>query len=163
MTRPGSISCGKVNFRLAKPEDLPLLVEKLGAAFFAESGMGAFTAFDPERAADQMAEQVRRGETVIIIPEIDGEPVGVAGYYLSHIYTVDPIAYLWILYVEPKHRRGPIGRMLIWLLFDLARNDDAVAFLSTVPESRGLCNLLRRVGCLPMGGAFSRHIPKERI
>jgi GNAT superfamily N-acetyltransferase len=162
MTRAGCIDRNKLKFRLGRAVDVEPLLKLFAKSFFEETGFAEFAVFDLQRAIAQMTRQVRMGETPFIIAEVDGEPAGFAGYHLSHIFTVAPIAYLWVIYVPPRFRRGPIGRMLLWLLFDLARGDGASAFFATVPvtapSARGLCNLLQRVGCTPMRGAFLRRL-----
>jgi GNAT superfamily N-acetyltransferase len=152
----------KLTFRLGKPEDVRPLLDKYGSDFFHEAGFDEFSPFDIERATDVMAAQIQRGDTPFILATLNNEVVGMISYTLSHVFTAQPIAVLWMFYVMPPYRRSAAGRMLLWFAIDMARGDDACAFFSTVaPTSiagRSLCNLLRRAGFKPMGGAFSRRL-----
>ena len=162
MTPARRIDRGKLKFRLGRPDDVRPLLDKYGLHFFEEAGFGAFTAFDIERATTGMQRQIKSGETPFILAEVDGEVVGMISYCLSHIFTREPIAVLWMFYVMPPYRHGPIGRMLLWFAADIAKNDGACAFFATIaptsPAARSLCNLFRRAGFEPMGGAFSRRL-----
>jgi GNAT superfamily N-acetyltransferase len=160
MTHPRSIERGKLKFRAGAADDVEPLLNKYGAHFFHEAGFDAFSPFDLPRATIEMRKQIARGDTPFILAELDGDVVGMVSYTLSHVFTVKPIAVLWMIYVMPPYRRGPLGRLLVWFAADLAKSEGACAFFATVaPVSRaahGLCNLLRRCGFAPMGGAFSR-------
>jgi GNAT superfamily N-acetyltransferase len=160
MTRPECIDRGKLKFRLGKPDDVEPLLHKYGAHFFHEAGFDAFSAFDLPRAAKEMRRQISQGDTPFILAEIDGETVGMVSWTMSHIFTAEPIAVLWMMYVMPQYRRGPVGRLLLWFAVDLAKQEGACAFFATIaptsPAARRLCNLFRRCGFEPMGGALSR-------
>jgi GNAT superfamily N-acetyltransferase len=152
----------RLKFRLGKPEDVRPLLDKYGSDFFHEAGFAEFAPFDIERATIEMAAQIKRGDTPFILATLDDAVVGMVSYTLSHVFTARPIALLWMFYVMPSYRRSAIGRMLLWFALDLAREDGASAFFATVaPTSiagRSLCNLFRRAGFKPMGGAFSRRL-----
>ena len=138
------------------------LLEKYGASYFNECGFDAFSTFDLERAAREMARQIGSGDTPFILAEIDGEVVGMVSWTMSHVFTSRPIAYLWMIYVMPPHRRSAVGRLLVWFAMDIAKCEGACAFFATVPPTspaaRSLCNLFRKCGFAPMGGAFTRRL-----
>jgi GNAT superfamily N-acetyltransferase len=152
----------RLTFRLGKPEDVRALLDKYGSDFFHEAGFDEFSPFDIERATNVMAAQIKRGETPFILAMLNGEVVGMVSYTLCHVFTAQPIGILWMFYVMPPHRRSPVGRMLLWFALELARKDGASAFFATItPTSiagRSLCNLFRRAGFKPMGGAFCRRL-----
>lgn len=152
----------RLKFRLGRPEDVRPLLDKYGAEFFHEAGFAEFSPFDIERATEVMAAQIACSDTPFILATLDDAVVGMISYTLSHVFTARPIAILWMFYVMPPHRRSAVGRMLLWFALDLARQDGACAFFATIaPTSvagRSLCNLFRRAGFKPMGGAFSRRL-----
>jgi GNAT superfamily N-acetyltransferase len=162
MTRPECIDRGKIKFRLGTPEDVEPLLEKYGADFFHEAGFDRFSTFDIKRAAREMRRQIAQGDTPFILAELDGEVIGMVSYMLSHVFTAEPIAVLWMIYVMPAYRRGPVGRLLVWFATDIAKAEGACAFFATIaptsPAARSLCNLLRRCEFLPMGGAFEKRL-----
>jgi GNAT superfamily N-acetyltransferase len=162
MTHPASIDRGKLKFRLGTVDAVLAFAEKHGSHYFHEAGFDAYSAFDLERAKREMARQINSGDTPFILAEIDGEAVGLVSWMMSHVFTERPIAYLWMIYVTPPHRRGPIGRLLLWFAADIAKVEGACAFFATVPPTspaaRALCNLFRKCGFAPMGGAFTRRL-----
>ena len=162
MTKPGAIDGFKIVFRLCKPEDVGLLVDRHGQAFFTEAGFGEFSSFDPERARAKIARQVEFGISPFILADLNGETIGFASYLLEHTFTDRPIGMLWMFYVAPEHRGTSVSRLLLWYLVDLARGDGACAFFAVVaptsPAARLLCNLFRRGGFARMGGAFMRRL-----
>ena len=160
MTNLSSIKRGRIKFRLGKPDDVAPLLKKYGGDFFHEAGFDTFSTFDLPRAEIEMRRQISSGQTPFILATLDDEVVGMVSYMMSHVFTAQPIAVLWMIYVMPPYRRGPVGRLLVWFACDIAKNEGACAFFSTVaptsPAARSLCNLFRRCGFQPMGGAFSR-------
>jgi hypothetical protein len=162
MTRPGCIEVPRIVFRLGKPDDVEPLLDRYGQEFFDEGGFNAFAVFDKRRAAEKMRQDVMSGATPFVLAEVDGAVAGMISYSLEHTFTTHPIAMLWMFYVMPRYRRSApmLGRMLLWLALDMARNDDACAFFAVVPPrssiGRTLGNLFRRAGFDVMGGAFVR-------
>ena len=161
MTRPYSIDRGKLKLSRWHGRRRRPLLEKYGANYFHEAGFDAFSAFDLERAAREMARQISLGDTPFILAELDGEVVGMVSWTMSHVFTARPIAHLWMIYVMPPHRQSAVGRLLVWFAADIAKSEGACAFLRhrrrrPRPRRGSLCNLFRRCGFAPMGGAFTR-------
>lgn len=161
MTRPQNIDRGRLKLRVGTADDVEPLLLKYGARFFNEAGFGQFSTFDLERATREMQWQIAHGDTPFILADLDGEVVGMISWTMSHVFTAKPIALLWMFYVMPEHRRrGPVGRLLLWFAVDIARSEGACAFFATIPPTspggRRLCNLFRKTGFAPMGGAFTR-------
>lgn len=151
----------KANFRLVTPDDAAYIAETFSPHFFEEAGFPAFAELDVDTAIEQVTKQIQLGVATFILAEIDGVTVGFIGYSMERVFTIKPIAMMFFHYVLPEHRKGPLGRMLLAFALDMARNvDGCCAFFSVVaPTSqaaRGLCNLYRRVGFTPMGGAFMK-------
>jgi L-amino acid N-acyltransferase YncA len=162
MTTFGRTDAPKLKFRLGKPDDVRPLLEKYGADHFDEGGFGAFSTFDLERAVREMRSQVERDDTPVILAETDDEFVGWMSWTMMHVFTVQPIAVLWTIYVRPEYRQGAVGRQLILAAMDIAKTEGACAFFATVaptsPGGQALCHLFRSFGFEPMGGAFSRRL-----
>jgi ribosomal protein S18 acetylase RimI-like enzyme len=148
--------------RLAKAEDLARVVHSLGVELFAVAGFDQFAEPDFDRGIAVVGQQLTAGTTVGLIAEHRGAVVGWASYTLDHVFTKRPIAHLDMICASPAYRRGPLGRMLLAQVLNLAQGDNACAFFATIPPTaslgRSLCNLLRRAGCQPMGGAFTRRL-----
>lgn len=163
MTRPQDIEQGRLKLRPGKPADVAVLIDKHGVDHFHEGGFDAFSTVDTKRAKREMTRLVERGDTPLIIAEIDGEPIGWVSWTMMHIFSVDPIAVLWTIYVAPQYRRSAVGRQLVWGALDIAKHEGACAFFATVaptsPGAQALCHLFRDgFGFEPMGGAFSKRL-----
>ena len=158
--RPESIDRGKLRLRVGQVTDVRPLLDKYGSHYFHEAGFDKFSPFDIERAAREMTKQIRLGDTPFILAELDGEIVGMVSWTVSHVFTAKPIALLWMIYVMPPHRKSAIGRLLVAFATDIAKQEGACAFFVTVPPTspaaKTLCNLFRRCGFEPMGGAFTK-------
>lgn len=151
----------KVNFRLATPDDIAYCVLTFGPHFFEEAGFSMFADLDADTAIAEITRQARSGVATFVVAEVNGRTVGFIGYAIDRVFTRRPIAMMFFHYVVPPFRRGPLGRMLLAFAMDLAANvDGCCAFFSVVaptsPAARGLCNLYRRAGFEPMGGAFMK-------
>jgi len=158
--RPESIDRGKLKLRVGRVTDVRPLLDKYGAHYFHEAGFDRFSSFDTERAAREMTKQIRCGDTPFILAELDNEIVGMVSWTVSHVFTAKPIALLWMIYVMPPHRKSAIGRLLVMFATDIAKQEGACAFFAVIPPislaARSLCNLFRRCGFAPMGGAFTK-------
>ena len=152
-----------VEFRPGKPADVEPLLRKYGVDHFIEGGFDAFSTFDLDRAIREMTGLVKRDDTPFIVAQDStGEPVGWISWTMMHVFTTEPIAVLWTIYVRPENRYGSIGRMLIAHAANIAKSEGACVFFFTVaptsPAAQGLCHILRSFGFEPMGGAFSRKL-----
>jgi L-amino acid N-acyltransferase YncA len=146
--------------RLARTDDVPRVIDEIGAAFFAESGFAAFAEFDPCRWLLNATAQITKGSPFVIAERSDGEILGFASYTLEQSFTKRPIACLWMFYIYPAWRGTQVARALLFSILDLAKHDECCAFFATIfPGNRGgkaLCNLFRTAGFGPQGGAFWR-------
>jgi L-amino acid N-acyltransferase YncA len=162
MTRPSYTDQGRLTLRTGKPEDVAGLISKYGEDHFHEGGFDAFATVDLERAVREMTRLVGQDDTPLIIAEVAGEPVGWISWTMMHVFSVQPIAVLWTIYVAPEHRNSAVGRMLVWSAVDIAKHEGACAFFATVaptsPGAMALCHLFRGFGFADMGGAFSRKL-----
>jgi GNAT superfamily N-acetyltransferase len=154
------IDRGKLKLRVGTVADVRPLLDKYGEQYFHEAGFDRFSPFDIERAAREMAKQIRSGDTPFLLAELDGEVVGMVSWSLSHVFTEKPIALLWMIYVMPPNRRSAIGRLLVSFAADIAKQEGACAFFASIPPTspaaKSLCNLFCRCGFAPMGGAFTK-------
>jgi GNAT superfamily N-acetyltransferase len=151
----------RANFRLVTPDDAAFIAENFSPHFFEEAGFSAFAELDVDTAIEEVTKQIKLGLSTFILAEIDGKTVGFIGYAIERVFTIRPIAMMFFHYVVPEHRKGPLGRLLLAFAMDMAGSvDECCAFFSVVaptsPAARGLCNLYRRSGFQPMGGAFMK-------
>lgn len=152
-------STDKIVTRMGKVEDVEPLLQRFALPYFVECGFDAFAQLDLPQAIETMRGQVTRGDTPFIVAEVNGDPVGFVSYTLDQVFTARPLAYLHLIYVEPKWRRTPIGRALIAMAMHVAQGDGACAFFATIPPRRpSLNNMLVHAGFEPMGGAYMRRL-----
>lgn len=160
MTHPASIEQGRLKLRTGKAADVALLIAKHGVDHFHEGGFDAFSTVDIERATREMTRLVEQDNTPLIIAEVDSEPIGWMSWTMMQVFTVQPIAVLWTIYVAPEYRNSSVGRQLVWAAVDIAKHEGACAFFATIaptsPGAQALCHLFRSFGFEPMGGAFSK-------
>ena len=151
-----------VEFRLAKPDDVDLWVPVFGPHYFHEANFHHFAELDISTGVDIIRQQIKTGAAVFILAYIEDQPVGVISYTLERVFTKRPIAYLNMIYVVPRCRRGALGRMLLVHAMHLSQGDGACAFFATIPPDtrvgRRLCNMFRRGGFVPMAGSFMRRL-----
>jgi GNAT superfamily N-acetyltransferase len=152
----------KVEFKLAKPEDVALWVNVFGPHYFHEANFHHYSELDLPHAVEIISEQIKSQSAVFILAYIEDQPVGCVSYTLDRVFTRKPIAYLNMIYVVPRARRGALGRMLLVHAMHLAQGDGACAFFATIPPDtrigRRLCNMFRRGGFVSMAGAFMRRL-----
>jgi L-amino acid N-acyltransferase YncA len=162
MTRPDYTETGKLKLRTGKAEDVAVLISRYGEDHFREGGFDAFSTVDLERATREMTRLVGQDDTPLIIADVAGEPIGWISWTMMHVFSVQPIAVLWTIYVAPELRNSSVGRLLVWSAVDIAKHEGACAFFATVaptsPGAQALCRLFRGFGFEPMGGAFSRKL-----
>ncbi len=145
-----------MRFRIAKPHDVAPVVSRFAGAFFKASGFAPHLTLDVPLAIETLEHAITKNTGVFLIADAGDEVAGFAGYGLSRTFTVEPVADLWMFYVDPRwKRRGAIARSLLYLCVDLAKADGAGVFCATVPTQRSACNLLRFMGFTPQAGAFS--------
>jgi L-amino acid N-acyltransferase YncA len=162
MTKPGYIDGYQLRFRMGRAEDARPLLEKYGQDFFREVGLDRYSSFDIDQAERKIQEHIKSGNNPYILATINDVIVGVASYTLSHVWTRQPLAIMWMTYVAPLYRNSAIGKLLVDRMLDLAEADGACAFFATVPTmtegGKALCHLFENYGFEPMGGAFQRRL-----
>lgn len=148
-----------VSFRLATSDDAPELTA-MYASFFGEAVYKDYVEFDPVRAEDYLRRVIGAGLLPHITARIDGALVGSVSYSLDHNFSRHPIAVLGELFVVPRHRRSPLGRMLVSHAVELAKGDGATVFHAPVAsgmrEAKSLFNLLTKGGFEQMGYIMRR-------
>jgi L-amino acid N-acyltransferase YncA len=149
-----------VAFGLATPDDVEPLVA-LHAAFFAESkGPELGVIFSAEKTRTWLKAIVASGYCPHIVARAAGRPVGFISFTLEDTYTETVTAFLNTIFVEREHRYSAIPRVLVALAVDMARAENATAFVATassgMPEIASLKNLFLKAGFAPAGFAVMR-------
>jgi ribosomal protein S18 acetylase RimI-like enzyme len=105
------------DIRDAIAADAPALLE-LATALTTEAGGGA-----PEvrMTPDGLRRDLETGAANGLIAEVDGDTVGFATFSFMHFSLSGVHVYLDDLYVHPEHRGSGIGRQLMSVLADRAR------------------------------------------
>ncbi len=151
-----------IDFRLATIEDAPELAE-LFEVFFGEAGYkNRGVVYSRSKSRTWLRRVIETGAHPHLVAVLDGKIIGVAAYGLDETFCEDPVAVMDTVYVLPAHRRSAIGRVLVALITDLAKNDGAVAFhapiMSGMREQASLINLFRRGGFEPAGVLMARSL-----
>jgi hypothetical protein len=88
--------------------------------------------------------------------------VGSISYSLDETFCVEPVAVLNTVYVVPEERRSALGRVLVALVSNLARQDGACAFhailASGMIEQKTLANLFAREGFDDIGVVMGKRL-----
>jgi L-amino acid N-acyltransferase YncA len=151
-----------IEYRVAVADDAPEIA-RLFHTFFGEAHyQDRGIAYDLDRATDWVASVVQQGSCPHIVALCKGVIVGAVSYSLDSTFCVRPVAVMHMIYVLKAHRRSAIGRVLIALATDLAKNEDACAFhapiASEMSEQRSLINLFRHGGFEPVGVILGRSL-----
>jgi GNAT superfamily N-acetyltransferase len=110
---------GSSTIRVARPEDVPLLIE-----LFRE--LAAYEHLEDEvRATEELVERALFGErpsAEALIAEVGGETAGYALFFPT-FSTFLAIQGIWLedLFVRPAHRRGGVGKALLAAVASVAR------------------------------------------
>jgi GNAT superfamily N-acetyltransferase len=151
-----------LNFRLADVEDVPALVE-LGREFFAISKMSQVGAEFCEHGTEKyLRTAIENGFIHHVLAEVDGVIVGGISFYYDSSFYKKPLAILVHFFVTKKYRRTLIGRMLLRMAHDIARDEQACAFISPVNSGsehiNSLGNLLAKGGMRMTGYIMGRSL-----
>jgi len=152
----------EIEFRLAVREDAPALA-RLFEQFFGEAGYkDRGVRYSRLKAAEWLDSVISRGRVPHLVAEKAKRLVGVASYDLDGTFCVEPVAVLHAIYVIPEERMSAIGRVLVALACDLAKQDGACAFhaplASGMAEQRSLANLFRHEGFEEIGVTMGRRL-----
>ena len=125
----------KASVRPAGHLDVPAIVE-LGRAFFAVSDMEALAAFDSGSFATSLHGMIENDDAILLVAEIGGEVVGMAGAMVFKAYWNSAIkvgqeTFWW---VQPEHR-GEAGPVLLHTLEGEAAERGARTFLMVSLEA----------------------------
>jgi GNAT superfamily N-acetyltransferase len=126
------------DFRLAGREDIDGLID-LYQLFFADSDLPELgLAFNPDRVRPWLERVIGNGSSphLIAVEKETGLIVGSLNYTLDHT-TDKPFANLDKFYVRRNWRLSAIGRMLLQLAMDVAKDDGAVAFRAGISSGIG--------------------------
>jgi len=151
-----------LNFRLGTVEDVPALVA-LGREFFAISQMAKFGAEFSEAATEKyLTAAIENGFMHHLLATIDGEVVGGLSFYYDSSFFKKPLAILNHFFLTKRYRKSVIGRMLVMMAADIARDEQACAFIMPVNSGskhiHSLGNLLSRSGFVMSGYIMSKEL-----
>ncbi|HLM54068.1 MAG TPA: GNAT family N-acetyltransferase [Pseudoxanthomonas sp.] len=116
---------------------------------------------DPVRARAFLDERLRRGESVVLLAELDGQALGFTQLFpsFSSVFT----ARTWILndlYVEAAARRRGVGAALLGAAAGFARDTGALRLeLETGHDNQAAQALYRRLGWRAYEGTSRFRLP----
>lgn len=147
-------------FDLATTEDVVALTY-LFKEFFEESNYSdKGITYSPARSCDWLRKVITNGIFPHVVAKVDGKVVGVVSWSMDHSFSEEPIAVLHTIYVTPPHRISAIGRTLVSLAMDIAREEGACAFSapisSGIDASVSLANMLRKAGFKYSGAIMTK-------
>jgi predicted N-acetyltransferase YhbS len=145
---------------MADENDVPQLVT-LGREQFETS---RYKDFGVEFSEAQTEKFLTFALTNVLIPHlvatIDGKIVGGISFSYDHSFSKRPIAVMQNLFVTKKYRRTLIGRMLVMMAADIAKDEQACAFFAPVNNGgehvHSLGNLLAKGGFHMTGYIMSK-------
>ncbi len=151
-----------LDFRMAEVADVPVLVE-LGREQFETS---RYADFGVEFSEAQAEKYLTFALENVLIPHllatVDGKVVGGLSFSYDHSFSKKPIAILQNLFVTKKYRRTLIGRMLVMMAADIAKDEQACTFFAPVNNGgdhvHSLGNLLAKGGFHMTGYIMSRKL-----
>jgi L-amino acid N-acyltransferase YncA len=131
-------------------------------SFFRESDYhGRNIVYSRQNAGEWLARVIEFGIVPHLLARLRDRIIGVVSYDIDGSFSEKPVAVLHTIYVVPEHRRSAIGRMLVGLAADTAKNvDNACAFhapvASGMTDVTSLQNLFVKAGFLPIGFIMGR-------
>jgi L-amino acid N-acyltransferase YncA len=151
-----------IEFKVASIDDAPELA-RLFETFFEEAHYrDRGIVYSREKSEAWLANVIGRGAVPHLVAVCDGRIVGVCAYELDGTFCLTPVAVMHTIYVVEAHRRSAIGRVLITLVTDLAKNDGACAFhapiASGMDEQKSLINMFAKSGFEPIGVILGRKL-----
>jgi GNAT superfamily N-acetyltransferase len=151
-----------LEFRLGTVEDVPALVE-LGKEFFALSQMERLGAeFSETQTEKYLTAAIENGFMHHLLATVDGKVIGGISYYYDASFFKRPLAILNHFFLTKRYRKTAIGRMLVMMAADIAKDEQACAFIMPVNSGskhiHSLGNLLARSGFSMTGYIMSRSL-----
>lgn len=150
----------QADFDLASVSDVVpltyLFKEFFSESDYAEKGI----TYSPNKAASWLRRVIQTGVFPHIIARVDNKIVGVISWSMDDSFCEEPVAVMHTIYVKPDYRRSPIGRILVSLALDIAKNEGACAFSAPISsgmmETKTLQNLFAKIGFKQSGTIFTR-------
>jgi hypothetical protein len=151
-----------LDFRMADEKDVLALVE-LGREQFETS---CYADFGVEFSAAQAEKFLTFALENVLIPHlvatVDGKIVGGISFAYDHSFSKQPIAILQNVFVTKKYRRTLIGRMLLTMAANIAKDEQACAFFAPVNNGgdhvHSLGNLLSKIDFHMTGYIMTRKL-----
>ncbi len=147
-----------LDFDLATARDVVALTY-LYKEFFAESNYAEKgIAYSPNRAATWLKAVITSGTFPHIVARVGDKIVGVISWSMDHSFSEEPIAVMHTLYVRPKYRRSAIGRLLVSMSLDIAKNEGACAYSAPISSGvkSGIENMFKKAGFAQSGAIMTR-------
>lgn len=151
-----------LEFRLGTVGDVPALVE-LGKEFFELSQMSQLGAeFSEKQTETYLTAALENGFMHHLLATVDGEVIGGISFYYDASFFKKPLAILNHFFLTKRYRKTAIGRMLVMMAADIAKDEQACAFIMPVNSGsshiHSLGNLLARSGFKMSGYIMSRSL-----
>jgi L-amino acid N-acyltransferase YncA len=151
-----------IEFRVASADDAPELA-KLFETFFEEAHyQDRGIVYSLSKSEEWLRDVIGSGRVPHLVAVKDGRIIGSTSYSLDSTFCEEPVAVMCTTYVLASYRRSAIGRVLIALVTDLAKNDGAAAFhapiMSEMKEQASFINLFRHGGFEPVGVIMGRRL-----
>ena len=148
-------------YRFASADDAPALAFLFEEAFNDSGFPSRGIRYSVPKAGDWLTRVLANRSCPHLVAVHDDEIVGAISYALDETFCVDPVAVMHMLYIRPAHRRSAVGRVLVGLCVDAARDEGAVAFHAPIAaevRERSLVNLFAHGGFEPIGTIMGRSL-----
>jgi len=144
--------------------DIPQLLEVI-KVFFASSRWSECLKLDDDGARNYLQRAISTGYSPYVLA-LDGDRiVGLISYHAEKGVYSEPLAVLDEVFVLPEYRASDIGRRLIWVAMQLAKDNGATVFhfpvASGMGVQRSLINLLKKYGAEEIGVILRVVLQKE--
>jgi len=147
-----------ITVRPMTEDDLPAYIE-MAAAFHASCPIDDLIPFDPEGTAAFLAGVMDKDIFRVVLAEIDGVPVGIAGAALHPMYfspSNSAVQELW-WWLSPDHRGSGAAKRMYADIENWARQSGAVAMFMVALHDANverMANMYARSGFRPMERTF---------
>ena len=148
-------------YRFAARDEAPALAFLFEEAFIDSGFASRGIKYSVPKAEAWLRRVIIDGSCPHLVALKNDEIIGAISYALDETFCVEPVAVMHMLYIKPPYRRSAIGKVLIALCVDAARNDKAVAFHAPIAaqvREASLVNLFGHVGFEPIGTIMGRSL-----
>jgi len=148
-----------IKLRMADAADAGMIARFL-SEFFEVSNWSQYLKYHEDRTRDYLHDAVGTQFAMYVVAMDGDEMVGVCSYHVFGIFS-EPMAVMDETYTLPKYRRTDLGRRLVAMVIELARNDGCKVMnfpiCSGMKEQNSLMNMIgRHFGGEPVGMIFRK-------